>query len=71
MCRCVTCAISCASTEASSDSLSAAVIRPACTPTKPPGSAKALTVCVAHAEELEVLARAGAVCVEPRAERSR
>ena len=44
MCRCVTWAISCASTEATSDSLSAASIRPVCTPTKPPGSANALMV---------------------------
>ena len=42
MWRCVTCAISCASTPASSASLRVAVTRPAFTPMKPPGSAKAL-----------------------------
>ena len=42
MCRWVTCAISCASTPASSLSLSVAVSSPALTPMKPPGRAKAL-----------------------------
>ena len=44
MCRWVTCDTSCARTEASSDSVSDVVMRPVCTPMKPPGSAKALTV---------------------------
>ena len=42
MCRCVTCAISCPSTPASSDSFCAATIKPVWTPMKPPGIAKAL-----------------------------
>ena len=42
MWRCVTCAISCASTPASSASLRVAVTRPAFTPMNPPGRAKAL-----------------------------
>ncbi len=42
MWRCVTCAISCASTPASSASFLVAVTRPALTPMKPPGSANAL-----------------------------
>ena len=44
MWRWVTCDISCASTEASSSRLVVMAIRPRCTPTKPPGSAKALTL---------------------------
>ena len=44
MWRCETCDISCASTEASSSRVDVIAIRPRCTPTKPPGSAKALTL---------------------------
>ena len=44
MWRCVTCDISCASTEASSSRVVVIAIRPRCTPTKPPGSANALTL---------------------------
>ncbi len=42
MCRWVTWPISCARTAATSDSDSAAISSPVCTPMKPPGSAKAL-----------------------------
>lgn len=43
MWRCATWPISCASTEASSDSLCAASISPECTAMKPPGKAKAFS----------------------------
>jgi hypothetical protein len=44
MWRCVMCDISCASTEASSSRVVVIAISPRCTPTKPPGSANALTL---------------------------
>ena len=44
MWRCVTCDISCASTDASSSREVVMAISPRCTPTKPPGSANALTL---------------------------
>ena len=44
MWRCETCDISCASTEASSSRVAVIAIRPRWTPTKPPGSANALTL---------------------------
>ena len=53
MCRCVTCAISCASTPASSLSLRVAISRPEFTPMNPPGSAKALIAGSLDHEEVE------------------
>lgn len=68
MCRCVTCAISCPSTPASSDSFCAATIKPVWTPMKPPGIAKALMLGSAMGKEIEAEARVAADGDEAAAE---
>ncbi len=59
ICRCVTWAISCASTEASSDSLSAALQQAGVHADEAAGQRERVDRRVAHGEELEILSRAG------------
>ncbi len=69
MWRCVTCAISCASTPASSASLRVAVTRPALTPMKPPGQREGVDARVAHGEEREAVRALVGLARQAHAER--
>ena len=64
-----TCAISCASTQANSDSVCAASRRPVLMPMNPPGMREGVHRLVADDEEFEVLARLAARGDQPVAER--
>ena len=70
MCRCVTCAISCAITPASSLSFFVSSSSPLFTPMKPPGSANALMRVVLDDEEVEALRAVVRLARQARAERA-
>ena len=66
MCRCVTCASSCASTEAIWSRVLVMAIRPRCTPTYPPGSAKAFTLRSLIRKASKGKARSVSASISPR-----